>query len=187
MSDFKPRTTIEANLETKALDNGSMYVTTDTKRMYVDTEDSRILIDGNIYLETEAKRRMILAPLSNKLYIVKETKKIYLYTTEWLELGSGNSSGSGGSSGAVQEENPWTLISIVLGKNITLPAYNKGIYTSVFIDISQYLPDTENYYEIICSLRANASSSSANLAIYRAFCKPGDTILGMDLRSRTDI
>lgn len=31
------------------------------------------------------------------------------------------------------------------------------------------------------------SGSSANLAVYRAFCKPGDTILGMDLRSRTDI
>lgn len=98
MSDFKPRTTIEANLETKTIDAGTMYVTTDTKRLYVDTNDSRILIDGNIYLETEAKRNMILAPLSNKLYIVKDTGKIYLYTTEWIELGLGNSSKSSGCS-----------------------------------------------------------------------------------------
>ena len=85
---FVPATTIEATLESTPINNGHIYVTTDTKRLYVDLNSSRLLIDGNIYLETELQRTSIIAPLSNKLYIVKETGFSYMYINgEWKLVG----------------------------------------------------------------------------------------------------
>lgn len=85
---FVPATTIEATLESTPINNGRIYVTTDTKRLYVDLNSSRLLIDGNIYLETELQRTSIIAPLSNKLYIVKETGFSYMYINgEWKLVG----------------------------------------------------------------------------------------------------
>ena len=96
-AEFKPRTLIESTLGNQPIADGTLYVTTDTKRLYIDVDQSRILVDGNIYLETEAQKNMILAPLSNKLYIVKASKTMYLYTSEgWVTLGG--SSGEGGTS-----------------------------------------------------------------------------------------
>ena len=96
-AEFKPRTLIESTLGNQPIADGTLYVTTDTKRLYIDVDQSRILVDGNIYLETEAQKNMILAPLSNKLYIVKASKTMYLYTSEgWVSLGG--SSGEGGTS-----------------------------------------------------------------------------------------
>lgn len=96
-AEFKPRTLIESTLGNQPIADGTLYVTTDTKRLYIDVDQSRILVDGNIYLETEAQKNMILAPLSNKLYIVKASRTMYLYTSEgWVSLGG--SSGEGGTS-----------------------------------------------------------------------------------------
>ena len=96
-AEFKPRTLIESTLANQPVSDGTLYVTTDTKRLYIDVDQSRILVDGNIYLETEAQKNMILAPLSNKLYIVKASRTMYLYTSEgWVTLGG--SSGEGGTS-----------------------------------------------------------------------------------------
>lgn len=94
--DIKLKYLVEATLTNNPVDNGSIYVTTDTKRLYVDLLESRILIDGNIYLETDSQRQMILAPLSNKLYIVKETHTIWMFIADsWVQFGN---SGGGGVS-----------------------------------------------------------------------------------------
>lgn len=61
---------------------GTLYFTEDTKRIYLDPVGSsnRILVNGDpIILNTEAERRNILAPVYGKIYFVIETSSIYLY------------------------------------------------------------------------------------------------------------
>lgn len=72
----------ESELSSIPFEEGSLYFTEDTKRIFMDPVggSSRILVNGDpIILNTEADRENILAPLYGKIYFVVETSNIYIY------------------------------------------------------------------------------------------------------------
>ena len=78
---------LEDELQSKPFEEGALYVTKDTNRIYFDLvgEVSHTLISADpIILSTESDRESILAPIPNKLYFVLESKSIYLHCSgEW--------------------------------------------------------------------------------------------------------
>ena len=72
----------ESELSSIPFEEGSLYFTEDTKRIYLDPVggSTRILVNGDpIILSTEAERQNLLAPLYGKIYFVLETSNIYIY------------------------------------------------------------------------------------------------------------
>ena len=72
----------ESELNSMPFEEGSLYFTEDTKRIYLDPVggSSRILVNGDpIILSTEADRINLLAPLYGKIYFVLETSNVYIY------------------------------------------------------------------------------------------------------------
>lgn len=72
----------ESELDSMPFEEGSLYFTEDTKRIYLDPAggSSRILVNGDpIILSTESERKNLLAPLYSKIYFVLETSNIYIY------------------------------------------------------------------------------------------------------------
>ena len=85
----KPYQILEDELNSKPFDGGSLYLTKDTNRLYIDFVggQSHTLITADpIILSTESDRENILAPIPNKLYIVLDTKSIYIYNDKWHNL-----------------------------------------------------------------------------------------------------
>lgn len=83
---IKFRTCLASELDTKPIINGSIILCYDSGDMYSDTiEGDRIKIADKVrILETENDRTSMLIPESDCLYIVIESKKLYIYTTSWL-------------------------------------------------------------------------------------------------------
>lgn len=70
-------------------------------------------------------------------------------------------------SSQAQAESPWTLIEhVILLESTNLPVYSNGAYSSIKIDLSPYLPNDENYYEVLLSMRVASTTSSGNLSIW---------------------
>lgn len=74
--------TIENDLKSIGFNEGTLYYTTDTKRVYLDPVDerSRICVSSDpITLNTENDRTDLLAPIPGKIYFVIETSKSYIF------------------------------------------------------------------------------------------------------------
>jgi hypothetical protein len=72
----------ESVLKTKAFEAGALYWCVDTGKVFLDseTQNTRIEMSNNsIFLDTEAQRESILAPIPNKFYFIKENSKLYVY------------------------------------------------------------------------------------------------------------
>lgn len=77
--------TTEDSLNTKTFEEGSLYVTEDTHRVYIDPVGgtNRILISADpIVLNSEADRDALLSPINNKLYFVLGSCKMYMYAND---------------------------------------------------------------------------------------------------------
>lgn len=116
MVDFKATATTENVLTAAQIDNGRLYITQDTKSLYVDYDDIRLKIGDVIFLNTENQRLMTLAPLSNKLYLVKETGILWFFTTDWVQIGTS----SGGTNDYETLINQPQINSITLTGNKSL-------------------------------------------------------------------
>ena len=116
MVDFKATATTENILTAAQIDNGRLYITQDTKSLYVDYDDIRLKIGDVIFLNTENQRLMTLAPLSNKLYLVKETGILWFFTTDWVQIGTS----SGGTNDYETLINQPQINSITLTGNKSL-------------------------------------------------------------------
>lgn len=91
MSKFKPIETISSRLSSIPVVHGQYIVCTDSKDNYFDSTDGRVKIGDIILLDTEEDREGILAPLIDKLYVVKTTNKLYRHNgSEWLCLSNNN-------------------------------------------------------------------------------------------------
>lgn len=81
--------TIENELKSIGFNEGTLYYTTDTKRVYLDPidEKSRICVSSDpIILNTENDRTDLLAPIPGKIYFVIETSKSYIfYNGNWYD------------------------------------------------------------------------------------------------------
>lgn len=80
----------EAELNNKDFEEGALYVTTDTNKLYSDPIGGvkRTLISGDpIILSTELERESLLAPIINRLYIVLNTGGLYIYcNSSWVSI-----------------------------------------------------------------------------------------------------
>lgn len=82
----------ESKLADIAFTEGSLYFCADTGNMYLDsqTQGKRIGISLDIiYIDTESERESILAPIPNKIYFIKNSKKLYIYDGSWSCLNEG--------------------------------------------------------------------------------------------------
>lgn len=81
----------ESSLEKKAFEAENLYFCNDTGAIYLDSkiEKTRIRIASDIIiLATESARTSILAPISNKIYCVLESGRLYIYYDgNWISLG----------------------------------------------------------------------------------------------------
>lgn len=91
MSKFKPIRCLESSIP-EEISDGALYITTDTEQLFVDTDSKRLAIKDVITVEDEAS--LPLAPVKGKLYVALSEKSLWVFTTEWVQIGSG--SGGGG-------------------------------------------------------------------------------------------
>ena len=69
---------------------GSTIYTRDTGKHFIDISDTeRVQISDIIYIDTDRERIALLAPLPDKLYITRDTNKVWIYsveTSKWVCL-----------------------------------------------------------------------------------------------------
>lgn len=71
---------------------GQIVHATDTNETFFDTEEgNRIILDNVIYLNKESEKALIIRPLTNRVYIVKETSQPYRYEGTWFKIKDLNS------------------------------------------------------------------------------------------------
>ena len=62
---------------------GSTIYTRDTGKHFIDISDTeRVQISDIIYIDTDRERIALLAPLPDKLYITRDTNKVWIYSVE---------------------------------------------------------------------------------------------------------
>lgn len=88
MGLFKPIETTKANIGKIKVTAGQMISCSDTGELYFDTiKNGRQSIADLIIVENDAARTSLAKPLSNKLYLVKDTNYIWRYDgTNWNQL-----------------------------------------------------------------------------------------------------
>ena len=72
---------------------GQLIFCNDTGDIFLDTDAGvrKSMKDNVHFIATETARRNMLAPISNTIYAVLDSGKMYLYTgTDWTPLGSNN-------------------------------------------------------------------------------------------------
>ena len=82
------RSCLASQVNSRAIIPGSLLVCTDSGDIYHDTSDSeRIRISRDVcFLATDTERTTMLAPESDKLYVVLATFKMYIYNSGWVCL-----------------------------------------------------------------------------------------------------
>lgn len=71
---------------------GQIIHAVDTNETFFDTEElNRIVLDNVIYLNKEEELNLLSRPLTNRVYIVKETATPYRYEGTWYKIKDGNS------------------------------------------------------------------------------------------------
>lgn len=80
------RTCLSSELDDRPIVKGSIIICSDTGDCYYDSLDGDRLPVSNqiIFIATESERTAMLAPESGRLYLVIESGRAYIYTTEWL-------------------------------------------------------------------------------------------------------
>ena len=80
--------TIKSSLDSVAKVAGQLIYCTDSLETFYDTSDgSRIQMSDTIYLETEAEREALIAPLNGKIYFIRESGGIWSYDGEaWVSI-----------------------------------------------------------------------------------------------------
>lgn len=88
MGLFKPIETTKANIGKIKVTAGQMISCSDTGELYFDTiKNGRQSIADLIIVENDTARTSLAKPLSNKLYLVKDTNYIWRYDgTNWNQL-----------------------------------------------------------------------------------------------------
>lgn len=80
----------ESDVSAKPYESEALYYCTDSKNIYFDspTEGRRIKMSSDtIILSTETERKNMLAPISDKIYIVLNSACMYIYSGgKWVAL-----------------------------------------------------------------------------------------------------
>jgi len=73
----------EYDLLATAINNDTYYICTDSKKMYKDIEDNRILYNV-ILIDTEIDRLYKVKPINGKSYYIWETNELWSYNGGWI-------------------------------------------------------------------------------------------------------
>lgn len=79
---------LQSELNTTPITDGLLRFTTDTGRLYLDVNSSRVLISETVDLYTEQEIKSLLAPLP-KVYVSSDTHRSYVYSytsLSWIDL-----------------------------------------------------------------------------------------------------
>jgi hypothetical protein len=79
---------LQSDLNTTEIVDGMLRFTTDTGRLYLDVDSTRVLISETVDLYTEAQIKSLLAPLP-KVYVSSDTHRSFVYsysTLSWVDL-----------------------------------------------------------------------------------------------------
>lgn len=66
--------------------NGTLHYTTDTKNLYLDTNNNRIKIGDYIILDDDDARLALQNPLEDKLYMIQSNHSLWSYKNGWWSL-----------------------------------------------------------------------------------------------------
>lgn len=66
--------------------NGTLHYTTDTKNLYLDTNNNRIKIGDYIILDDDDARLSLQNPLEDKLYMIQSNHSLWSYKNGWWSL-----------------------------------------------------------------------------------------------------
>ena len=135
---IKPIESVNASLNKIPIVKGQLITTTDTKTMYMDTsENERIQLGDMFLINTESEREMMLAPLPFKLYLVKETSKLYVYnSSEWIDLFKSN---------VAIKRTSYELSNDATEVQLNIPEYDKTRDTLIIYLNSVYLNEDTDY------------------------------------------
>lgn len=117
--------TINSKLGTIPIKAGQIIYVRDRKAILFDSADgTRVAVEDIIPLDTDAQRIALIAPLS-KLYLVKDTKKLWYYNGAWASIG-GNDAPTVKYIGAFAISN-WTGAAAPHSIKILASTHGKGI------------------------------------------------------------
>ena len=129
MSTFKPVITTSNYLPTIGIVNGQLIVVTDTKDIYVDSDNTRSKYT-DVITGTYNNIVNLLAPLQDKIYFATDTNQLLQYTgSEWVNLGQAQS---------IIVNNSDAAVSITLADNTIYNLTNSNI-TSITLTVSSGL------------------------------------------------
>lgn len=85
MALLRPIETIESRLSEITIKQGQLIFCTDTNNIYLDNCDNcRVHMADILKLKSESDRKIMIAPLIGKIYLVEETNKFYKYNgSDW--------------------------------------------------------------------------------------------------------
>ena len=86
-SKFIPNYGNESDISA-SIQNGNLYVSEDTKRLFFDLNGNRIKITDIVFLDERP-----LIGISGKLYVIKSDNSLWIFEDTWKQLNS-SSSGS---------------------------------------------------------------------------------------------
>lgn len=84
-SNFIPNYGNESNISTN-IQNGNLYVSEDTKRLFFDLNGNRIKISDIVFSDERP-----LIGISGKLYVIKSDNSLWIFEDAWKQLNSGSS------------------------------------------------------------------------------------------------
>lgn len=151
MSKFKPIRCLESSIP-EEISDGALYITTDTEQLFVDTDSKRLAIKDVITVEDEAS--LPLAPVKGKLYVALSEKSLWVFTTEWVQIGSG----SGGGGYVLPVASKDTLGGVKID-DVTIKIDENGVisgidsYTKLKID--EFLSDKQDVLTAMTPLTIN--------------------------------
>lgn len=86
MAEFKPRLGTRYQAQLSPVEDGQFIVATDSRELFYDDGALRIPLADIVFLNTEAERRAVLAPLP-KFYFVIASGKLYVWDgTIWTAI-----------------------------------------------------------------------------------------------------
>lgn len=84
-SIMKFYSTVASRLNELEVKNGQLIFVNDVRKIYLDTNNTRVEYSQIILLVSEEQRESILAPL-NGFYFVQETNSLWRYNNKWIQL-----------------------------------------------------------------------------------------------------
>lgn len=138
MAMFKSIESINSALDNIPVKKGQFITVKDTKSIYLDTSDNERIQIGDMFLiNTEVERERMLAPLPFKMYLVKETCKLYVHNSiEWIDLFKSNVS---------IERQSYELTNNAEFVQLNIPNYDKERDTLIIYMNSVYLNEDTDY------------------------------------------